>query len=51
MKNTNNIIMDMEYGILAAALSDRTKFYMLLDSLLKLEEVYEKQKEQQNNEQ
>lgn len=51
MKNTNNIIMDMEYGILAANLNNRTKFYMLLESFLKLEEAYEKLKEQQKNEQ
>ena len=52
MKNTNNLIMDMEYGILAANLDNRTKFYVLLDNLLKLEEyMKERQEEKQNGQQ
>jgi hypothetical protein len=45
MKNINNLIMNMEYGVLASHLNDRTKFYVLLDSLLKLEEACEKMEE------
>ena len=52
MKNTKDLCADMEYGILASALNNRTKFYMLLDSFLKLEKyMEERQEEKQKNEQ
>lgn len=60
MKNTNTkeLCTTLEYGLIANSLDNRTKFYLLLDNLLKLEEacyeLYEKEKkeeEQYKNEQ